>query len=411
MQPELTGEERARRAVTFIPEANKRLAELEKRITSTTPPDQVKAIQTEQKKISDAIQEARQFLPKVGGIPYLPPSTSAAAIDNPLDYPSVPKPVAAAATKKPNVAAAKTGIAAAAAAAAPNVTERDSELGSLIPANQQARPAPSRDFGSYVNDFSGQTKGYIDEMTKAMEALTPTAEEKERQGSERKGVMALKAAQALLKPGTTGEGARGGALGEIADLTAAYAKEDSADKKAMIGAKINMLGAQAQLAQGNAKAAADSFQHAERLAAEGVKLDSERWFQGKKIELEKQKLLNDDTYHKLLIDSRNREISMMSEWRQAQIEALGAKGEITPALVFKARGEVDKEVDAAWDKLGNIGQLNATKDPYWKAKEFNKRLITKIGLDAATPYLQPVPEGRQVNALPSGAAAGKVTLP
>ena len=426
--PGLSPEERGARAKAVVerltPELQKVRAELAKagasKFDASLGPSKMDALRAREAELVKDLSYAQKFTPKIAYTNQEAPTTAQSKTRWPTAEEAAAffgqrgeaAPVTQTAVKprgKSEVASNKTGIAAAAADAAPfDATAHDSWLGSLIPANQQTKPASSRDFASYVGDFSGQTKDYIDKMTTAMEALTPTAEEKERQGSERKGVMALKAAQALLKPGTTGEGARGGALGEIADLTAAYAKEDSADKKAMIGAKINMFGAQAQLAQGNAKAAADSFQHAERLAFEGIKLDNERWFQGEKVRLEEQKLLNDATYHKLLIDAKNRETAMMGEWRQAQVDALNTKGEITPLGSAQLRQRLFNAVTDSWDKLDPAQKMGKNKNE-WITNSYNQGLRAMFGNDPTGFELQN--PGRQINQPPGGGVAGRVQVP
>jgi len=424
----LSPEERGTRAKAVVerltPELQKVRAELAKagasKFDSSLGSSRMDALRAREAELVKNISDAQKFTPKIAYTnqgPAAPAASgiAAAPIENLLDYPSVPALIkprgkAAAGADKTSVAAAAAAAPAAAPAIAPTkrleMTERDG-LASLIPDNQQTRPASSRNFASYLGDFSGQTKEYIDKMTAAMEALTPTAEEKERQGSERKGVMALKAAQALLKPGTTGEGARGSALGEIADLTAAYAKEDNADRKAMIGAKINMFGAQAQLAQGNAKAAADAFQHAERLAFEGIKLDNERWFQSEKLKLEDKKLLNDDTYHKLLIQAKNRETDMLGRWHQDQVKALNDKGLLTPLAKAQLKQKMIADAIDSWDKLGPAGQMNKNRDKYI-ADSVNQGMRYLFGeAEVAAP-----PSGRQFDVLPGGGGvAGAVKLP
>ncbi len=138
-----------------------------------------------------------------------------------------------------------------------------------------------------LRKITGNADSYLNAMTTAFKKMTPTEEEIKVRGNEKKGVMALKVAQQLLQPGRSSAAAWGGAAGEIAALTQAYADEDRKDKKAMLGVEINMLGAQAQLAQGNTKIAAEMHQHAEKLAFDGIRFDADKLFKTEELRLKK----------------------------------------------------------------------------------------------------------------------------
>lgn len=179
-----------------------------------------------------------------------------------------------------------------------------------------AAAAADTGYESAMRKASSATQPYMDRMTELLRTMTPTAEEKESRSSERKGVMALKAAQALLQSGVTSGSARGSALGQIAELTQAYGKEDREDKKALIGAEINMLGAQAQLAQGNSKMAMDLFQHAEKLKLENVKLESDVFLKKRELELVKQGYDQKHAAAMAAVDAENYRTRAMAIWHK-----------------------------------------------------------------------------------------------
>jgi len=195
----------------------------------------------------------------------------------------------------------------------------------LAPAAERAAPADTG-YESAMRKISGSTQPYMDKMTELLRTMTPTAEEKQSRSAERKGVMALKAAQALLQSGTTSGAARGSALGQIAELTQAYGKEDREDKKAMIGAEINMLGAQAQLAQGNSKMAVDMFQHAEKLAAEATRFEAEKLFKQRELDLKEKGLWNEKTQGEEIIKMRRYIADQEAAWRRQHIGVLAGQG-------------------------------------------------------------------------------------
>ena len=187
--------------------------------------------------------------------------------------------------------------------------------------------APTRTgFESALGQIGSATQPYMDKMTALLRTMTPTAEEKESRNAERKGVMALKAAQALLQSGTTSGAARGSALGQIAELTAAYGKEDREDKKAMIGAEINMLGAQAQLAQGNSKLALDLFQHAEKLAADAIRFDAEKLFKQRELDLKEKGLWNEKVFGEESLKMKRYIADQEAAVRRQHIGMLAAQG-------------------------------------------------------------------------------------
>jgi len=219
---------------------------------------------------------------------------------------------------------AETEGASSNAAPAAGITALASTAERAAPA-ATAAPADTSYEGA-MGKIGSSTQPYMDRMSELLKTMTPTAEEKESRSAERKGVMALKAAQALLQPGTNAAGARGTALGQMAELTQAYGKEDREDKKAMIGAEINMLGAQAQLAQGNSKMAVDMFQHAEKLATEATRFEAEKLFKQRELDLKEKGLWNEKTQGEEIIKMRRYIADQEAAWRRQHIGVLAGQG-------------------------------------------------------------------------------------
>jgi hypothetical protein len=220
----------------------------------------------------------------------------------------------------------------------------------LAPAPKQQAPA----FGlpEALTQMQDITKGYTDKQAELIKSLTPSAEEKEKQGNERKAIMALKAAGEFLKPGVPGTAARLGNIGSgIAELATQYSKEDKEDKRTALAAQISLLGSQAQLAQGNAKSAVDLFQHGEKLTYQYANLEAEREFRRVEQELKKQGLSDEKVYRDATIAAKNRELDIMAQYRKdwARItEGKGAnRGALTQAqsaaIQQRAQVQVDKE--------------------------------------------------------------------
>lgn len=208
-----------------------------------------------------------------------------------------------------------------------------------------------------ANPFSTQ-------LTKALTELTSSPEEKDKQKGDRLGVMALQAAQALLKPGTTSAGARSDVFGKIAELTQQYNKEDKEDKRALIGAKISVLGTQATLAQGDTKNAIDMFNHGETLTMEYAKVESEKAYRQAMLALEGSKLsqhakdvkakqASDDVLHSAMAryyDAQGPMAAAHGRYWDAAARAVGNKGTMTQAqtaaLRVKAAAQIDKDLTA-----------------------------------------------------------------
>jgi hypothetical protein len=142
------------------------------------------------------------------------------------------------------------------------------------------------------------SKPYSDAMTEALKALTSSPEELNKKKDEQLGVMALEAASALLQPGTTGAGARSAVFSKMSALTQQYGKEAREDKRAALGAKISVLGAQMNNANQQEQNAITLENHAEDtafryadLAGKKAQYDAENRAKERGLSLEEQKNL------------------------------------------------------------------------------------------------------------------------
>ena len=169
-----------------------------------------------------------------------------------------------------------------------------------------------------ANPFSTQ-------LTDAIKELTPSSGERKKQGDDRNGLMLIFAAGELLKSGTTESGARGSALGQIGNLTQQYAKEDREDKRALLGAKISVLGTQATLAQGDMKSAIDLFNHGETTAMHYAKIESDKTYHDALLTLEGSKLSQTERIAKARQAGEDTHRGIMAQYYKAQEPVLAAK--------------------------------------------------------------------------------------
>jgi hypothetical protein len=277
-------------------------------------------------------------------------------------------------------------------------------IAALAPAAERAAPADTS-YESAMRKISGSTQPYMDKMTELLRTMTPTAEEKQSRSAERKGVMALKAAQALLQSGTTSGAARGSALGQIAELTQAYGKEDREDKRAMIGAEINMLGAQAQLAQGNSKMAVDLFQHAEKLKLESVKLESDVFLKKRELELIKQGYDQKHAASMAAVDAENYRTREMAEWHKDANRRFGAQelraerrydADLARVASQERMRSVQSMIDAQRAILSNTNLFAQHPEAAQRLKSLTEQLARMQGFEmptAAGPGLVDRPGG------------------
>lgn len=197
------------------------------------------------------------------------------------------------------------------------------------------------------------SKVYSDQMTEALKALTSTPEEKDKQKDERLGVMALQAASALLQPGTTGAGARSAVFGKMAALTQQYGKEDREDKRAAIGAKISVLGAQMNSANQQEQNAITLENHAGDTAFRYADLAGKEAQRKEEAKLGWAKLSNEEKKLKLDEVYRAAHLKVMSEATASQ-ERVG----MGRNAIYANRGAND-------DKL--VGQYVAAANTSLKA--------------------------------------------
>jgi hypothetical protein len=246
----------------------------------------------------------------------------------------------------------QAGIDARRAASPAPAAQAPAGIADVAPQAAEARPT----FGlpAALKQMQDVTKEYTDKQAELIKSLDPTAEDKESVNRERKGIMALKVASQLLKPGQAGTMAGLSAAGsDIAELAGQYAKEDRADKKAQIGAKISLLGAQAQLAQGNAKAAVDLYQHGEKMTFEYAKLKADEEY--KRVDnMLKEKGFAETVRHnmaqeaadKLRLDIQN------SYYKQIGSAAVTRAGAYAQAATLGTREQMQK-INAAKAVLSN----------------------------------------------------------
>lgn len=274
-------------------------------------------------------------------------------------------------------------------------------------------PRTSETFDALQQKFKANTKPYMDEMTAAMKALTDSPEEKSARGEKRSGVMMMEAAGQLLTGGRSGAASRGAAFSSVGKLGQEYAKEDDAAKRAQIGAKITMLGAQAQLAQNDAKGAADMFQHAENLTQRYAHLSAvdkqnaaENEAKNRGLGLKEQEILGQQAYQREMIRITEKHHNQEARYKQQYLGVLGAKGTtFTPAQQAKIRVDVGKAVDKSLSDVMSpeykLLQKGASKAAILEAHT-NHALY---GVPLELPGLQSMTPGQP------GDVAGKIKLP
>ena len=222
------------------------------------------------------------------------------------------------------------------------------------------------------------TQPYMDKMSELAKGLSLSAGEKENQKYTRLGSTFLSAAQELLASGRPGASSVGAALGKAGTLAQEYASEDKKDKKAAIGAEISMLGAHAQMAQGNTKSAIDFYQNAQKMAFDGIKFDAEKVFKQEELRLTKSGLDEKKAHNQATEASKKYQIDMENKWRMAHIGVLGA-----------TQKGIDQRADTAAAKQ-YIDSLNA---------------IVK-----ANPFSQPAKEAIKILADPKRIKQGALEL-
>jgi hypothetical protein len=238
-----------------------------------------------------------------------------------------------------------------------NTGEAPALLAAAAPAEAPRRSSEGLEsIGSFqkaLEQISGATKPYTDRMTEVFKQMTPTAEEKEAREQKHKGLAALLASSELLKKGTNAAEARGAALKQIANLEEAYGKETREDKKAMLGAEINMLGALAQHTQGNTKVALDMKQHADRLAFDGIRERANEFFKEQEIRLKKEGLTQEAAIARARDLTQRYVVDEQAKWHKYSTDVLagtrGVRGAITEkdkaSFTQRATQQATKDLD------------------------------------------------------------------
>ena len=277
-------------------------------------------------------------------------------------------------------------------------------LGQAAPASN--KPTFGTDYTALLTQQDAVTKGYSDKMAEALRQFTDSGADKEERNRGRKGIMALMAAKELVKPGQTGMQGLGNVFGQIGELAGKYDAEDRDDKKKYLGAQMTMLGAQAQLAQGNAKSANDLFMHGTREIREYAKLDSEKWYQGEVVKLKAQGMSDDKAHNQALIGAKNRELDITKQYHDQMIGVYTARnsimggrntGQITPALEAKYRSAAIAQVD----KLiagSATERLKVAKDPTYRDTLIDQNIqkILKQGSVADNDFIDDLPKDAKV---------------
>jgi hypothetical protein len=205
---------------------------------------------------------------------------------------------------------------------------------------------PTSGLADFISQMQGTTKSYTDKQADLIKQLNPTAEDKASRNNDRRGIAFLTVGSSLLRPGDP-NAARADALEKIGVLAEKYGQEDKADKRTQIGAQIALLGAQAQLAQGDTKMGVDLFQHGEKMNYEYARIEAEKTFKQVDQDLKRQGLSEEVRRNKATEAAKGVELEIMAKYRadmgqyyKAMGGAAGGKGGMTPALREKAADNV-----------------------------------------------------------------------
>ena len=260
----------------------------------------------------------------------------------------------------------------------------------LPPAQQAQYERP--DWVSTMNRFSGTDK-ISNEMTETLKQLTDTAEEKSSKKNTALGTTFLKAARAALQPGKTGSGALGDIFGELASGAEQYKKEESTDKKAMLGAKMSMLGAQAQIMQGKEKSAADMFSHGETLALQASQYAYDRAFKQEELRLKDRQISDEDKYRMAQVAGDKAKNKITSDWYELHRPLINAQaayynnrgtGGVTPAKYAEVSARLTADITR---RLASTEGTRIRNSPEYKGKseDFIHQSLLKKGLLTAFP--------------------------
>jgi hypothetical protein len=259
--------------------------------------------------------------------------------------------------------------------------------------------APVSSFAATQGIMNASTKPYMDEMTETFKSFSLTPDEKSDRKFTRLGTVALSAAKELLSSGRPGMSSIGAALGQVGTMAQQYAKEDREDKRALLGAKMSMLGAQAQMAQGNTKSAIEFFNNAEQMAFKGIELRTNTKIKNEELRLKELGLFNENEFRKQTIKYHNDDILERREWHKAnlplinanvglanaQAAAAGNKGGLTPAKFADITRDATREVDTLFKNPVAMAKLR-TAYPGMQDADIRQQLID-TGIRSATSGL------------------------
>ena len=208
--------------------------------------------------------------------------------------------------------------------------------------------APVSSFAATQGIMNASTQPYMDELTKLAKGINLNEGEKESQKYTRAGTALLTFSEQLLASGRPGASSVGAALGKMGALAQEYAKEDTLERKAAIGSKMSLLGAQVQVAQHNTKSAIDLFQHAQKMEFEGYKLSTDTKIRNEELRLKELGIFNEKDFRNKQIEYHNADIQRQRDWNEAHLPLLREQARLAGAHAgyYGAAGAQNKSIIA-----------------------------------------------------------------
>jgi len=208
--------------------------------------------------------------------------------------------------------------------------------------------APVSSFAATQGIMDASTKPYMDEMNKLAKGISLNEGEKESQKYTRAGTALLTFSEQLLASGRPGASSVGAAFGKMGALAQEYAKEDTVERRAAIGSKMSLLGAQVQVAQGNTKNAIELFHHAEQMAFKDIEFRTNTKIKNEELRLKELGMFDEKEFRKQTIKYHNAQIEEQREWHIAHLPLLRAQANEATARggYFSAAGAQNKSIIA-----------------------------------------------------------------
>jgi hypothetical protein len=191
--------------------------------------------------------------------------------------------------------------------------------------------APVSSFAATQGIMNASTQPYMDEMNKLAKGISLNEGEKESQKYTRAGTALLTFSEQLLASGRPGASSVGAAFGKMGALAQEYAKEDSVARRADIGSKMSLLGAQVQVAQGNTKNAIELFHHAEQMAFKDIEFRTNTKIKNEELRLKELGIFNEKDFRNQTIKYHNDQILEQREWHKAHEPLLRAQAGLAGA--------------------------------------------------------------------------------